>query len=100
MTNLRVAGGAFATLTWDPEPRSGEYAVTRGLLSALAPGSYGACFATGVVGLSLDDAEMPPENDGFLYLVSGRDPVCAVSGPLGSDSAGNVIVNQDPQACP
>ena len=86
-------------LSWPEVAGADSYSVTRGLLLSLAPGSYGACRATGIQGTEFDDGDAPPSGDGFAYLVQGDDLVCG-AGSLGADSQWAERVNGDPSACP
>ena len=62
-------------------------AVIRGALSGVPVGDYGACLASGLTGLSFDDAAPPAPGDPFAYIILGGNPECG-DGTLGYDSAG------------
>jgi len=91
--------GQVARLQWTGVPGADAHAITRGTLSSLGAGHYGACLDAAVTGTSYDDADLPPEGDGFSYLVQGVDALCG-SGSLGFDGSGGVRQNLDPGACP
>ena len=97
-TTVEHLGGGVARLEWSPSADAESYAVTRGLLSALAPGQYGACLAGGITATAYEDADLPPLGDGYDYLVQGETAQCG-AGSLGFASAGE-RVNSDPAACP
>jgi hypothetical protein len=101
MTGLSADAPApgLARISWLATPGAQDYAITRGLLSALTLGQYGSCFAQGVTELSVDDADLPAAGNAFLYLGQARSEVCG-SGTLGIDSSGQERVNGDPAACP
>jgi hypothetical protein len=90
-------GEGLARISWLPSADAETHAVTRGLLSLLGPGQYGACLASGVSGTALDDGDIPPLGDGFAYLVQGESSGCG-AGSLGQGSLGE-RVNDDPAAC-
>ncbi len=83
-------------LSWSAAVRADGYDLSRGFLSGLHSGSYGACLAPMIVALSYDDADEPGDGDGFFYLVRGHDSGCGGGGPLGEDSEGN----PRPSPCP
>jgi Tol biopolymer transport system component len=97
--SLSKADAWTARLGWSVAAGADQYAVTRGALGSVLPGSYGACFEAGVtVTESLDD-ELPAPNEGYAYLVHGVNAICG-AGPLGSDSTDVERINEDPGACP
>jgi hypothetical protein len=89
-------GEQVARLEWSAAARSDGYDLARGSVSGLAAGSYGACLAPLVPGLSYEDPDLPPLGDGWIYLVRGHDTGCGGGGPLGTDSSGN----PRPSPCP
>ncbi len=97
VAQLTLSGpaGQPATLSWTAAARADAYDLSRGLLDGL-PGSYGACLAPLLPGLSHVDADLPPAGGGFLYLVRGHDTGCGGGGPTGYDSAGS----PRPSPCP
>jgi hypothetical protein len=90
------AGGV--TLSWTSVPEADWYAVTRGTLSALAPGQLGSCLDPAVVGTQLDDLELPEIGEGYAYLVNAVGATCG-PGSLGDDSTGEERINNDAAAC-
>ena len=87
-----------ARLGWASVPGAATYQVTRGTLSMLAAGQYGACAAEGVADSFWDDAALPTEGSGFTYLVQGI-AACGTSS-LGSGASAQERINSDPAACP
>jgi len=77
-----------ARLIWIGAPGAETHDVSRGALSALAGGDYGACLAPLLAGLTLDDADVPAPDQGWQYLVRGHDAGCGGGGPVGQDSSG------------
>jgi hypothetical protein len=98
VTSLVVAraGPDTARLTWSATARADAYDLSRGLLSALASGSYGLCLESALAAVTRDDPDVAPSADGWLYLVRGRDLGCGGVGPMGNDSTGEPI----PSPCP
>ena len=91
--------GASATLTWLGQNDGADaFSISRGLLSTLADGAYGACRAVGVRGTTFVDSEVLAPGTGFFYLVQGQNFDCGL-GLLGFTSAGKLRVNADPAAC-
>jgi hypothetical protein len=86
-------------LTWTGSAIAESYSISRGALSALAPGDYGACLESGLIDNAATDPELPLPGDGFFYLVQGVSPSCGATGTLGSDSGGVERVNTNPAAC-
>ncbi len=97
---VSVTGTAPARVGWSAAPSADRYDVTRGALSALAPGAYGPCLADDLAEPFVDDGAMPAAGDGYLYLVRGVDAGCGGAGDYGSDSTGASRSNADPAACP
>jgi hypothetical protein len=91
-------GGTTIELSWLQATGADSYAVSRGLLSALATSSYGSCLIEGVDGTSFQDASPPPMDDGYFYLVQGQNFDCGL-GLLGFGEAELVRLNLDPAAC-
>jgi aminopeptidase N len=85
LTLQHVVGGA-TTLSWTAADRADSYEISRGLLSEV-DASYGSCLESGLLGLTRDDPDLPPVNDGYLYLVGARDSGCGGGGSTGTDSA-------------
>ena len=79
-------GAGALRLSWNPAVGAATYAVIRGELSAL-PATLGDCVAGALAALLWDDAELPPPDDGFAYLVRGESSVCG-PGPLGFGAFG------------
>jgi hypothetical protein len=91
---------AVDQVSWDPSPTADRYDVIRGLLSEAHGGDYGPCFMSQVSGNAIADTDVPPPDDGFLYLIKGVDLGCGGAGTLGTDSAGAARVNGNSSACP
>jgi hypothetical protein len=89
------AAGA-ARLTWLAAARAESYDVQRGTLTDLRAGSYGTCLAPQLTALTLDDLDQPAADEGFFYLVRGRDAGCGGGGSFGTDATGT----PRPPACP
>ena len=66
--------------------RADSYEISRGLLSQVGA-SYGSCLESGLLGLTRDDPDLPPVNEGYLYLIGARDSGCGGGGSTGTDSA-------------
>jgi len=90
-----VTGLAFGadrlTLSWNSaSPSAGsatEHQVLRGLVTALpAGGASDSCLVAGTPASSLADAELPPSDSAFWYLVRARN-TCG-TGTYGSTSGG------------
>lgn len=88
-----------ARLGWGVAAGANHYAVTRGALHSMLPGSYGACFEAGIMATESLDDDLPAPNAGYAYLVHGVNAICG-AGPLGSDSTDVERINEDPGACP
>jgi hypothetical protein len=74
------------------------YSASRGLLSGLrSTGSFGACYAQGLI-LAVDDATVPPPGDGFVYLTQAQNFDCGM-GSLGFTSSELPRTNPDAGAC-
>jgi hypothetical protein len=78
-----------SNLGWERAAANGACAFNlyRGSIEQLLAGSYGVCFAGGLVASTANDAESPPPGKGFAYLVTGRNG--AGEGGAGTDSSGN-----------
>jgi hypothetical protein len=74
----RLAGGASRD----------NYDVERGTITELRTGGYGECFGTELAAQALDDPDQPTADEGFFYLVRGRDSGCGAGGSFGTDSTG------------
>jgi hypothetical protein len=85
-------------LAWGETVGADSYSITRGLLSGLDSGQYGACLMTGILGEGFDLSDTPSTGTGFGFLVQG-DSLCG-PGTLGFGSDGTERVNLDPGACP
>jgi len=94
LTVDRSAGAA--RLTWPAAARAETYDVQRGTFTELRASSYGACLASAIAATALDDLDQPAADDGFFYLVRGRDAGCGGPGSLGTDGSGV----PRPPACP
>ena len=99
VSNLVLHGSSATTLAWDAVPVAEWYDVSRGLLSQLATGGYGACMAEDLPMPSTSDPAAPPVADGFFYLVRAVDIDCGGNGTLGADSQGNERFNDDAEGC-
>jgi hypothetical protein len=99
-TELMVSrSGTIATLTWLGQNDGADaFSITRGLLSSLAAGAYGACRAEGVRGTTFPDPDVPAPGTGYFYLVQGQNYDCG-EGVLGFTHAGKLRVNTNPAAC-
>ena len=86
-------------MTWPANSLFDAYAVNRVLLSNLDHGEYGVCVASPILDPAYTDAEIPPQGDGFAYIVRGVDWVCGL-GSLGADSAGVLRVDPAANVCP
>ena len=97
---LEVArSGTIATLTWLGQNDGADaFSITRGLLSALAGGTYGTCRAEGVIGTTFADPDVPAPGTGYFYLVQGQNFDCGL-GLLGFTHSGKLRVNSNPAAC-
>ena len=85
------------TLRWHPEKAVGTYALYRDLLTTLVGGEYGDCLQYNVAGETATDASTPPVNDGYFYIVTGRNRL-REEGTKGKNSAGAERPNLNP--CP
>jgi hypothetical protein len=95
-----VLGLRFANhvkLIWDPDPSTGVYNLYRGLVASLSGLAYGSCHESGVDGESTSDADLPPANQAFFYLVTAEN-LLAEEGTKGFDSEGDEHPNSMP--CP
>jgi putative cofactor-binding repeat protein len=75
------------TLRWDGSRNTAMvFDVYRDVLSLFGPGSVGVCWQAGLTGTTVSETDLPPDGDGYAYLVVGRD---ALVGSLGFDSDGS-----------
>ncbi len=89
-------GSGTANLTWDDEGNAGPFRVYRGFRRTGRPWSYThTCLESSLPGASATDAQPPPPNTLFYYLVTRG--VCLESF-AGRDSAGRLVPN--PDRCP
>ena len=94
------AGAAGETeWSWDLQPVSDSYRVSKGLLSGLEAWRYGACEPQSLSAPLYVDAAVPPLGDGFFYLVLGEDALCGV-GSLGNGGPGLERLNVELGGCP
>jgi aminopeptidase N len=91
---------AVDQVSWTPLPTADSYDVIRGLISEAHAGDYGPCFVSQVSANAIADTDVPPPDDGFLYLIRGVDLGCGGAGTFGTDSAGATRVNGNSSACP
>jgi len=82
---MQPVEGTFR-LSWDPVAGADRFSVIRGRISELMTGDYGDCFAAGIVGHSVDDAQPLPGGDGHAYLVRAESFDCG-AGLQGYDSS-------------
>ena len=87
-----------ARLSWSFDAAAASYSITRGSISALAPGYYGSCLVEGVATPTYDDADLPAPGEGFLYLVQPWTPACG-AGSLGRDAWGRQRFDDGNVAC-
>jgi aminopeptidase N len=81
--------GELAHLSWGAAARADSYDVQRGTLAALrSSADYGTCLASPLAATTLDDLDVPATDDGFVYLIRGRDSGCGGVGSFGTDSNG------------
>lgn len=95
---LTPAAAGSTILSWLAAPGADRHAVSRGTLSQIGANQYGSCLASSLAGTSLEDAEVPPLDEGFFYVVMGVSDTCGL-GTAGFDSGGAERVNQDPDRC-
>jgi hypothetical protein len=93
--------GGSTHVSWPTHAGDDSYAVRRGTLSSLAPGSYGNCIVVGLVANAYIDASLPPAGQGWYYLVQARNDTCGW-GPLGYTSAEleRIDAGGIPASCP
>jgi hypothetical protein len=99
---LRFATGSKATLQWNAAPFGDRFDITRGDVSALPAGDYGACQNardTDLTDEQFDDADTPPPGASYAYLVRARNAICALAGSWGKTSAGTERNNANPDRC-
>jgi len=87
-----------ARLSWSYDAMAASYSITRGSISALAPGYYGACLVEGVTTPTYDDPDVPAPGEGFLYLIQPWTPACG-AGSLGRDAWGRQRFDDGMVAC-
>lgn len=90
-------------LVWAATAFGSRYDITRLVLSAVGPGSYGDCQTDrdpDPTNTSFDDNESAPAGDGLGYLVRARNDVCRIVGGWGTTSSGTVRVNNSGLNCP
>jgi hypothetical protein len=87
-----------ARLTWDAVSGAATYSVTRGDLLSVDSWIYGPCWTEGIVGTTVDDAEVPASGQGYLYLIQAWTSACG-AGTLGLESSGAERLNADPDRC-
>jgi hypothetical protein len=95
VANVRL-GPDTQTLSWDPDPSVGSYAVYRGTLADLSGLQYGACTGTSAVPTATD-ADVPVSGAGYFYLVTARNRLHE-EGTKGLDSA--LVERANPAPCP
>ena len=96
---ILLPDGTTTQLLWTAvTPAPDTYSVTRGLLSALAPGQFGACLVDGLDVADATDSDVPPLGDGYFYLVQADSYDCGLS-ELGFGSDELERVNGDASAC-
>ena len=103
ITGVVFAAGSREELVWNAEPLAEVYDISRGDLSRLAAGEYGACRNNDDADrtdTSFIDSEIPSPADGFFYLFRGVDLDCPAVGSWGSDSSGAERENTNPAGCP
>ena len=76
-----------ARFNWPAAPAAEAYSVTRGLLSEITAANYGTSIEPRQTETWFEDAETPPPDDGFTYLIRGIAPVCG-PGTLGAGPYG------------
>jgi hypothetical protein len=87
-----------AGLHWTFDAVAVSYSITRGAISSLAPGEYGACLVEDLVSPSYEDADLPAPGQGFFYLVQPWTPSCGAV-TLGRDAWGRERHDDDLTAC-
>ena len=83
-----VLGLAFEdsqTLAWNTEHSAGSYNLYRDLLSSISGLGYGSCEQQDIAGSTTNDASIPPQGDGYFYLVTVENRL-AEEGTKGSAS--------------
>jgi hypothetical protein len=98
VTAERTTPEAAVRFNWPAASAADEYSVTRGLLSQLSTGHYGACVRADGGETWYEDDGTPPAGDGFLYLIRGINAVCG-TGTAGGGHDGAERLNDDPAAC-
>jgi hypothetical protein len=93
-----VTGLVFTSktdLVWDPEKSVGVYNLYRGLVSGITP-DFGNCQPPELTDSTATDANTPPANDAFFYLVTAEN-LLDEEGTKGSQSSTTV---RDGAVCP
>lgn len=85
------------TLVWTPEPSVGTYHLYRGAVGDIEGLTYGDCLESQIAGTTTTDAEPPPSEQGFFYLVTAANLI-AEEGTKGHASSGDERAN--PAPCP
>jgi hypothetical protein len=85
------------TISWPPDKAAGTYNVYRDLITNLAGGGYGDCYARDLRTTSTTDTSNPPPGEGYLYLVTVVNRL-EEEGSKGYLSDGNERPNDAP--CP
>ena len=93
---FKTAGGA--SFSWSATGPDDLYSLSRGMLSSLAAGSYGACLGEGLGVEGLEDPDLPPAGDGYFYLATAQNFECGL-GTAGFGSDEIERVNGDAGAC-
>jgi hypothetical protein len=85
-------------VSWPALTGADQYAVTRGLLSTLAWLEFGDCLSAEVTDGWIDDGDLPPDGDGYTYLLQGASGACGM-GTLGFGPGGWERINENSAAC-
>jgi N-acetylneuraminic acid mutarotase len=93
----KLVAGAVR-LSWSAMGSADAYSLSRGLLTSLPTGDYGACLVDGLVSPSYEDGALPGAGEGFVYLVQAQNDDCGL-GALGPDSTGAERLNAAGAAC-
>jgi hypothetical protein len=87
-----------ARFHWSFDAAAASYSITRGTISALAPGYYGTCLTQGVLTPTYDDTDVPASGEAFIYMVQPWTPSCG-AGSLGRDAWGRQRFDDGAVAC-